>query len=291
MFDVLKAAGVPVAQAPGWQARGHGEMSGCTGVLGHHTAGPARGNAPSYGVVLNGRPGLAGPLANLFLARDGTWTCIAAGAGWHAGTGGLPWVPANQGNQYLIGIEAESSGVLQNGQADWTAEQLDSYPRGVAALLQHIGHDADRFAGHKEYTTRKPDPANWPGGMAGFRGTVAQHLAGAPTTAAPRKTTHLEMVDMLVGQDQTDGRLYLVSGNSALEFPQGGGDPKGRGHGNLYADILLDMLDQAYPDGPKAQLVALNHDVVTRIPPAWSFIDGSAAGTTKTTPGEQVARG
>jgi hypothetical protein len=290
MFDVLRAAGVPVAQAPGWQARGHGEMSGCTGVLGHHTAGPARGNTPSYGVVVNGRPGLPGPLANLYLGRDGVWVCVAAGLAYHAGLGSLSWVPSGQGNNYLIGIEAESSGVLQNGQPDWTPAQLDSYPRGVAALLAHIGKNADRFAGHKEYTSRKPDPAFWPGGMTGFRTTVAEHLAGGAPAAAPRKTTHLEMVDMLVGQDQSDGRLYLISGNSALEFPKGGGDPKGRGHGNLYADILLDMMDQAFPDGPKAQLVALNHDIVTRIPPAWSFIDGSAPSTTKTAPGEQAVK-
>jgi hypothetical protein len=235
---------------------------------------------------MNGRPGLPGPLAQLGLARDGSWQVIAAGVAWHAGTGGLPWVPANQGNQHLIGVEAESTGTSN----DWTPQQLESYPRGVAALLRHLNLGASRAAGHKEYTPRKIDPAFWPGDMAGFRNSVAAHLSGsAPPLAqlADLKTT-LEMIDVFIGQDQSDGRLYVISGNCKLEFPKGGSDPNGPGHGNLYADIWLDIFKQAYPDGPPPKLVALNHDVVERIPPAWSYIDGSAAGTTKTAPGEKI---
>ena len=79
---------------------------------------------------------------------------IAAGRANHAGVGLLPWVPHNRGNEFLIGVEAEST-----GGGDWTAAQLDAYPRGAAALLRHLGLPADRFAGHKEYApTRKIDP-------------------------------------------------------------------------------------------------------------------------------------
>jgi hypothetical protein len=107
------------------------------------------------------------------LARSGTWVPIAAGRCWHAGNAdnpsAWPWVPNGDANGHLIGIEAEST-----GHGDWTAEQLDSYPRGVAALLAHMGAGPDRFLGHLEWApSRKVDPAGWPGGMGAFRATLA----------------------------------------------------------------------------------------------------------------------
>lgn len=152
------------------------------GCLIHHTAGPAAGLYPSETVVVNGRPGLPGPLANLGLARDGTWIVVAAGSAWHAGTGSISWCPANQGNSRLIGIEAESTGVTKpNG--DWTPQQRESYPRGVAALLDHLALPASRAIGHKEWApTRKIDPAFWD--MARFRTDVARSMT-APTPLTP----------------------------------------------------------------------------------------------------------
>ena len=47
------------------------------GVICHHTAGPLAGNAPSLGIVTNGRPDLSGPLAQLCLGRDGTFFLVA----------------------------------------------------------------------------------------------------------------------------------------------------------------------------------------------------------------------
>ena len=123
---------------------------------------------------MNGRPDLPGPLSQLGFGRDGTWFVIAAGRANHAGKGKLPWVPQDKGNQFLLGVEAEST-----GRGDWTTAQKDSYPRGVAALLRHMGLPADRFAAHKEYApNRKIDPAGWPGDMTGFRALVANILSG-----------------------------------------------------------------------------------------------------------------
>lgn len=174
---VLRAAGLAVIEVPGWASRGHGPMGPPLGVLMHHTAGPATGSFPSLGVVRDGRPGLLGPLANLGLSRDGAWLTIAAGRAYHAGAGVLPWCPRDRGNDFLIGVEAEST-----GRGDWTPAQLVSYPRGVAALLRYLELPAARAAGHKEWApARKIDPAGWPGDMAGFRATVAAHLAeGVP---------------------------------------------------------------------------------------------------------------
>lgn len=182
--DVLRKAGLPVREIAGWQTRGHGAMSQVLGVLAHHTAGPQTGNYPSESVVVLGRPGLKGPLANLGLARDGTWVVIAAGQAWHAGTGSAPWCPANTGNSHLIGVEAESCGLRD----DWTDAQRGSYPRGVAALLSHLNLPASRAIGHKEWAPgRKIDPAFWD--MGQFRADVARWQATAskpPPAPAPR---------------------------------------------------------------------------------------------------------
>lgn len=183
LADVLRKAGLPVRETAGWKTRGHGDMGQILGVLAHHTAGPQTGNYPSEQIVILGRPGLAGPLANLGLARDGTWIVIAAGQAWHAGTGSAPWCPANTGNTHLIGVEAESCGIRD----DWTDAQRGSYPRGVAALLSHLGLPAARAIGHKEWAPgRKVDPAFWD--MNQFRAEVArwQSAATKPPASTPR---------------------------------------------------------------------------------------------------------
>lgn len=178
MAGALRHAGLPVREVDGWRGRGHGAMGDVLGCLIHHTAGPATGDFPSERVVVNGRTGLPGPLCNLGLTRSGTWVVVAAGQAWHAGTGAVSWCPANQGNSRLIGVEAESTGTTKpNG--DWTAAQRTSYPRGVAALLKHLGLGSYRVIGHKEWAPRrKIDPAFWD--MKAFRADVARWMT-APT--------------------------------------------------------------------------------------------------------------
>lgn len=218
MADVLRAAGLPVREVSGWKTRGHGSFAtgGPLGVLAHHTAGPASGAYPSESVVVNGRPDLAGPLANLGLDRNGTWIVIAAGSAWHAGTGSISWCPKNQGNSYLIGVEAESVGTRD----DWTPAQRANYPRGVAALLRYLRLPASRAIGHKEWAPgRKVDPAFWD--MNAFRADVAHWLA-APTASTAREG----FLDMLSDQEQAE----LLSRVRNLDFQlfAGEGGPDGR---------------------------------------------------------------
>ncbi|MVA00017.1 N-acetylmuramoyl-L-alanine amidase, partial [Agrobacterium vitis] len=70
LAEVLEDAGLKVAEQPGWRSRGRGEMGSVKGVICHHTAGPGpeKGVMPSLGIITNGRPDLAGPLAQLGLA-------------------------------------------------------------------------------------------------------------------------------------------------------------------------------------------------------------------------------
>lgn len=168
--QVLYSTGLPVVEVPDWQTRGHGDMADIKGVLCHHTAGPKNGDAPSLPIVINGRVGLAGPLAQLFLSRSGVFHIIAAGKAWHAGQG--EWNGITDGNAHLIGIEAENTGV--DNDMPWPDDQIDAYARGCAALLKHVGLGADACIGHKEWAPhRKTDPSF---DMTAFREAVASHF-------------------------------------------------------------------------------------------------------------------
>lgn len=162
---VLRAAGLKVQEIDGWKTRGHGGMSGVESIMCHHTAGAKTGNYPSLGVVRDGRPGLDGPLAQLGVARDGTWLVIAAGLCWHAGVVFERW----QENPRSLGIEAEATGT-----DPWPAVQYDSYVAGVRALKDHYGVPLAHVVGHKEAAKpagRKSDP-NFD--MDDFRAEVAR---------------------------------------------------------------------------------------------------------------------
>lgn len=179
LADVLKRAGLKVAEQPGWQTRG-GPMGTVRGVMCHHTAGPKTGNMPTLGVVTNGRPGLSGPLAQLGLGRDGTFYVIAAGRANHAGKG--VWKGVVTGNSSFIGIEAENQGIAAD---PWPAVQMDAYKRGVAAILGKLGTDASMCCGHKEYALprgRKIDPSF---DMDAFRADVAAIMAGTAPAPVP----------------------------------------------------------------------------------------------------------
>lgn len=171
--DVLKRAGLKVALVPGWENRGRGNVGRIFGVICHHTAGLKQGNMPSLQTLIIGRSDLPGPLAQLGLARDGTYYVIAAGRANHAGRG--VWKGVRNGNSNFIGIEAESTGKAAD--RDWTEVQIKAYIHGVAAILKHIRQKEDFCAGHKEYApNRKPDPVNID--MDDFRAEVAKILNG-----------------------------------------------------------------------------------------------------------------
>jgi hypothetical protein len=155
LADVLKAAGLKVVEQPGWKTRGHGDMKGIKGVLCHHTATKS-GNMPSLKILVSGRPDLEGPLSQLGLARDGTYYVIGAGKCFHAGKGA--WKPmglVDNGNSYLIGIEAENDGVGEK----WPEAQMIAYAKGCAAMIDHLNLTEKEVIGHKEYAPkRKIDP-------------------------------------------------------------------------------------------------------------------------------------
>lgn len=173
LADALRAEGCQVIETAGWRNRGHGDMGDIRGVLTHHTGG---GGANDWIVVRDGRPDLAGPLAQLTLERDGSFRVIAAGECWHAGPADNQAIAnrvrcgIQEGNYHLVGIEGVSNGTT------WTDAQRREYPKGVAAILRATGLGAERMLGHKEWApSRKPDPGNTD--MNVFRADVARILA------------------------------------------------------------------------------------------------------------------
>src|ERR1043165_8382021 len=174
--EVLRSAGLIVAEEPGWLSRGRGDMGTVRGVVCHHTGTATPGNMPTLNMLKVGRSDLPGPLAQLGLGRDGTYYVVAAGRANHAGPGSWRGI---SGNSKFIGIEAENGGRPSD---PWPEAQMDAYRRGVAAILRKIGADETMCCGHKEYAPgRKPDPLF---DMDRFRADVRAIMTGTASVPA-----------------------------------------------------------------------------------------------------------
>lgn len=162
LADVARRTGYPVTEVPGWRTRGHGPQPEVDGVVCHHTAG-----WDDMHVVRDGRPGLEGPLSQIWLRRDGRIYVVAAGRCWH----NAPSTSLGHTNGRSIGIEAEN-----DGRAPWPAVQLDAYRKLCAELCRAFGLPVSAVRGHKEVNASKPDPHSID--MDDFRAAVARFIAG-----------------------------------------------------------------------------------------------------------------
>lgn len=144
---ILRGAGLRVFEVPGWARRGSDEWGPLVGLTCHHTGGSRTStDAGEIDVLVNGRTGLPGPIAQLYLSRSGAWHVVASGRCNHNKIG---WGGPNRGygNSQLIGVEAQHSG----GGEPWSRVQYESYTRGVAALCQGLRIPVRRVAGHREH--------------------------------------------------------------------------------------------------------------------------------------------
>lgn len=174
----LRAEGCTVELLPGWETRGHDGTLNPEGGLLHHTAGHK-----DLAVVLHGRVDLAGPLANLYVRRNGHVVLVAAGVAWHAGPGSAivygeilreqlvtsdPSFDAAvrklldnmaTANSHYIGVEVEN-----DGHEPLTPAQLDALPRLMAACVRFNKprgwRTAYRWRHHRQHTHRKVDMAH-----------------------------------------------------------------------------------------------------------------------------------
>lgn len=185
LADVVRRSGLEVVEVAGWKTRGHGEMTSVEAIIDHHTATPKtiEGDYPTLKVVRDGRPGLAGPLAQLGLGRSGKVYVIAAGVCYHAGETFETW----QNNRHAIGIEAEHDGI-----GPWPAAVYNAYIRLNWALCQGYDLPVSRVRGHKEIARplgRKTDP-NF--SMDEMRARVAAHNAPTEDDMTPQQMTELK---------------------------------------------------------------------------------------------------
>jgi hypothetical protein len=158
MADALRAAGCTVIEEDGWKTRGRPRSFAPIGIMFHHDASPKGETSNGVDVIRDGRPGLEGPLGNLWLAFDGTWHCVAAGSANHAGEGDGSWGDIDDGNHDTIGVETDHT-----TDEAWQPGQQSSGLRGTDALRRHMRmSDAQvhrRILAHKEWApSRKVDP-------------------------------------------------------------------------------------------------------------------------------------
>ncbi len=188
--EVLRPAlGERLRVLDGWRERGHGDFRDIRGVMWHHT-GNSRETAKS---IARGRPELPGLLANLHIAHSGVVTIVAVGVCWHAGRGSYPWLPTDNANWHMIGVECAWPTIRRDGSYDagerWPDAQIVSMRDVAAALTLKLGYGPERNIGHKEYAGAaqgKWDPGNL--SMDWFRAEVAKDTRGEfdhPLTPPP----------------------------------------------------------------------------------------------------------
>jgi len=186
---------VPFKEHPGWTTNYRPGTFAPVGVVIHHTGSDSGQNSPSYDNFLFdvGRPaeGIPGPLCQAADEMDGDVILGAIGRANHAGSGSAavlklvqadkasltaeikPGPDGTNGNGWFYGLEVKFDG----GQP-MTAKQYDSAVRWAAAICDFYGWTAGSVIGHKEWSSRKPDPGHT--FMAKFRQDVAARLKAGP---------------------------------------------------------------------------------------------------------------
>jgi len=195
---VLRAQGLRVVEVAGWQDRGRDFTETPVAFIYHHTAESRyAGNAGGLRVVTLGRPGLPGPIANLYLGRDGTVYIVAAGVANNAGRGNarVAGLPAEAENEDTIGFEMANDGVGE----PYSPAMYTAAIKAGAAVCNWMGWPAARCLGHKEWSvTGKIDPTWY---MPAARVHVASALAAmqAPPPPDPSKE---EFMSALTPEEQ-----------------------------------------------------------------------------------------
>jgi len=234
----ILAGQVNLQEFGGWRHYARPGSFAPVGIVIHHTAG-----RNDLNTVINGRPGLAGPLANLYFDRDAPHrvTLVSGGLCNHAGPGsavvldevrrGVASGPGAglrrldddaSGNRWFYGFEAENLG---DGVQPWPPEQYRAMVAAAAAICRHHRWGAGVVIGHLEWTRRKIDPRGL--SMAGFRADVARlldpsHVDARPIASAAvsgpsfeEDTMQRHFVSLHAGGARLDG-----AGNGYWDLPQ-----------------------------------------------------------------------
>lgn len=186
--DILKLVpGLKVVAVDGWYNRSAGSLAPA-GIVVHHTAG-GYNTASNLSLVVNGRSDVRGPLANIFIARDGTVYVVANTRANHAGYGNKyvldlvrqgKEVPGDArssgnmvGNPYFFGIEVDNNG---RGEP-YPDTQLEALFKTCAAISNYFKWNQNHTVHHREWTSRKID-MSYHGNVRGAVGLWQLKLSG-----------------------------------------------------------------------------------------------------------------
>lgn len=193
--DVLRNAGLNVQLWQGWETRSRssGGYDRIMGIGVHHDAG-ATGSSLNSRCTYAWNNASDRPIGAIWLHTDATVMIGAAGATNTQGKGGprqtsVGTIPLDQGNKYMISIEASNNGVGE----PWPSVMQDAYVKLCAALCKRYGLVAGDVVAHFEWTDRKIDPAGnsryatggnkW--NMDTFRGDVWNKMNSLPPPQPP----------------------------------------------------------------------------------------------------------
>jgi len=208
---VLRDFGLVCHEFPGWRDRGHGDFGTIWGIIDHHTG--------SFGETPNGianHPSL-GLCSQLYLGKNGEYTICGAGIAWHAGMGNYKGLPANDANSRTIGIEAANDGT-----SGWSSAQYNSYVKGNAAMLKHMGYGSDRSIGHKEWAAIQ---GKWDPGlidMVKFRREIQSEINGV------KPAPILNMINECLKKNPWLGKRITKPDPNGVAEVVVGSDKKGR---------------------------------------------------------------
>lgn len=162
LADIARGAGLDVVEVDGWENRSRNSGGYDDGrpwvVMWHHTASQTSPeNDVNY--IVFGCPDA--PVANLYLARDGTvWVCAAGATNTNGKGGPFPvsrgTVPLDSMNTYAVGVEIANNGLGE----PWPAVQVDAMFALSLALTNALGLDETDIGTHVAWAPgRKIDPA------------------------------------------------------------------------------------------------------------------------------------
>lgn len=215
ILDFLRAEGLTVIEVNGWRTRGS-ESFDPRGSVNHHTAGAAKGNAPSLRIVTEGRgtPGtkdyLPPPLCQVLQARDDTCYLIAAGRANHAGAGGWKGL---SGNSSVWGLEVEHVGTAAE---PFPSHRYETTIKIHTAFARCSKFRAEMVAQHYEWAgPRKSDFFKGEIDPNRFRSDIASRLAGHAVAPSTPATPPQEALDMGMALSPSWG---TIKPNGRTEF-------------------------------------------------------------------------
>jgi hypothetical protein len=195
-LNLLKLWEIPHHENAGWKTHNHNGNQPpreLEFLLDHHTGDDAPDDA-DLRVLWGGRSDLPGPLCTGGIRDNGVLELVCWGTAYHAGSGaqnvlnavragyrGNPPAPGPDsvnGNPISLGWE-----VMYSGGHPMTVEQSKTLDRLNAAICWRLRWPATRVIGHKEWTSRKPDPAHFD--MAAHRRRVQLLINAGPPAHTP----------------------------------------------------------------------------------------------------------